>query len=113
LTDGTRPPNDDDGIVFGPLVEGQPGMQPERLPPYSTRFNPGYDPKLKEFETTPVFEAVKAAYNPAGPVPCQWDHVTKSPLLPAPTACCHKGGRFRGQFGGLFETSFGQNWRGG
>ena len=80
------PPTADDGMVFGPFVEGQPGIQPERLPATGMNFNPGYDPSQPLYRTTPSFEAVKAAYAPGGPAPCPWDHRVKSPPLPAPPA---------------------------
>ncbi len=84
MADRTKTPTPNDGIVFGPLVEGRPGIQPERLSPYTTCFNPGYDPNLPLFEPTPVYEAYTAAWTPGGPVPCQWDHFAKSTPLPAP-----------------------------
>lgn len=52
----------DDGIFFSSFREGVPGMQPERLPPYSTTLNPGYDPSLPLYEPWPLFYAVKAAF---------------------------------------------------
>ena len=41
LADTTRPPGLEDGIFFGPYIENKAGVQPERLGPYSTTFNPG------------------------------------------------------------------------
>ena len=61
MTDTTRPPAITDGIFFPPLVEGKPGVQPERLGPYSTTLNPGYDPRLPLYETWPLFDAIRAA----------------------------------------------------
>jgi len=49
-----------DGIFFG-FEEGRYGMQPERLGPYTTTLNPGYDLSLPLFRTWPLFDAVKAA----------------------------------------------------
>jgi hypothetical protein len=63
LADTTKPPSLDDGIFFPPLVEGKPGVQPERLGPYCTTLNPGYDPSLRLYETWPLFDAIKAAQN--------------------------------------------------
>jgi beta-galactosidase len=77
-------PDSHDGIVFGPFVEGQPGIQPERMPARSTNFNPGYDPDQPLYIPTPVFEAVKAAYAPDGPLPSQWNHLVQSPPRPQP-----------------------------
>ncbi len=61
LPDTTRPPGLDDGVFFPAFVEGQPGVQPERLGPYCTTFNPGYDPSLPPYRTWPLFEAIKDA----------------------------------------------------
>ncbi|MCW3058369.1 MAG: glycoside hydrolase family 2, partial [Capsulimonas sp.] len=61
LSDTTRPPTLQDGVFFGPYVEGKPGVQPERLGPYSTTFNPGYDPKLPFYQKWPMFDAIQAA----------------------------------------------------
>lgn len=62
-----------DGVFFTvPYVEGKPGVQPERIGPYSTTFNPGYDRSLPLYESWPMFEAIKQANAPAGPAPSQW-----------------------------------------
>ncbi len=63
LRDLTRPPELSDGVHFtSPFVEGQPGTQPERLGPYITMLNPGYDPSLPLYQPTPVFDAARDAY---------------------------------------------------
>jgi beta-galactosidase len=46
LTDTTREPKPEDGIFFTNYQEGIPGVQPERLGPYTSTLNPGYDPRL-------------------------------------------------------------------
>ena len=56
------PPKPEDGIHFGKYIEGIPGVQPERLGPYCTTLNPGYDPNLPLYKPWPLFEAVQAAY---------------------------------------------------
>jgi beta-galactosidase len=61
LADTTRPPQPADGVYFPAFQEGRPGAQPERLGPYASTLNPGYDPRLAMYETWPLFEAVKAA----------------------------------------------------
>jgi hypothetical protein len=61
MPDTSRPPALTDGIFFPPFEEGKPGVQPERLGPYSTTLNPGYDPALKPYETWPLFDAIKDA----------------------------------------------------
>ncbi len=61
LEDTTRPPTLADGIFFPPFVEGKPGVQPERLGPYTTTLNPGYDSRLPLYETWPLFDAIRAA----------------------------------------------------
>lgn len=60
MADTTRPPVANDGIFFG-FQEGAYGMQPERLGPYTTTLNPGYDANLPLYRPWPMFEAVKNA----------------------------------------------------
>ena len=63
LADLTKPPTLEDGVHFSaPYVEGKPGIQPERLGPYATMLNPGYDPGLPLYQPSPVFDAARAAY---------------------------------------------------
>ncbi len=59
--DQTKPVSLDDGIFFGKYQEGIPGVQPERLGPYTTTLNPGYDPSLPLYRPWPMFEAIRAA----------------------------------------------------
>ncbi len=61
MPDTSRPPELTDGVFFPAFEEGRPGVQPERLGPYSTTLNPGYDPELKKYETWPLFDAIKDA----------------------------------------------------
>jgi hypothetical protein len=61
MSDTSRPPELTDGVFFPPFEEGKPGVQPERIGPYSTTLNPGYDPALKPYETWPLFDAIKDA----------------------------------------------------
>ncbi len=61
LKDITRPPTLNDGIWFTSFKENQPGVQPERIGPYSTTLNPGYDTALPLYETWPLFDAIKDA----------------------------------------------------
>ena len=72
-----------EGIAFGPHVEGQPGIQPERIPAWAT-YNPGYDMSQPLYKANPVFDAIKAAYSPGGPVPSPWDHRVESVKRPPP-----------------------------
>lgn len=65
----------EDGIVFGPFFEGIPGVQPERLGPYCTTFNPGYDPSLPLFDPWPLYDALRAANAPGGPAPSPWSEI--------------------------------------
>jgi hypothetical protein len=62
-------PTIENGIFFGDYREGKPGVQPERLGPYCTTFNPGYDPDLPLYEPWPMYDAIKAVYSPGGPLP--------------------------------------------
>ncbi len=73
-----------DGIFFRPFILHQPGMQPERLAPYSTTLNPGYDPRLPLYKPWPFWLAVKAACAPGGPLPSPWSKAMPEKLLPQP-----------------------------
>jgi len=70
--DLTTAPTLEDGIFFGEYVEGQPGVQPERLGPYSSTFNPGYDPALPIWDPWPMYDAIRAANAPEGPAWSKW-----------------------------------------
>lgn len=61
MKDTTRPPALTDGIFFPAFEEGRPGVQPERLGPYCTTLNPGYDPSLPLYRTWPLFDAIRDA----------------------------------------------------
>jgi len=69
LKDTTKAPRADDGIFFSDYQEGKPGVQPERLGPYTTTLNPGYDPSLPLYKTWPLFDAIKASFKDAEPQP--------------------------------------------
>lgn len=60
LKDTTRASKPEDGIFFGEYKEGVPGVQPERLGPYTTTLNPGYDPSLPLYKPWPLYYAVQA-----------------------------------------------------
>jgi len=60
LSDVTRSSTPEDGIFFD-FKEGLPGMQPERLGPYTSTLNPGYDLNLPLYRPWPMFDAIKAA----------------------------------------------------
>ncbi|MBR4748390.1 MAG: hypothetical protein IK083_02305 [Abditibacteriota bacterium] len=62
MEDTSREPALTDGIFFAKQRDGQHGAQPQRLGPYCTTLNPGYDPNLPLYEPWPLFDAVKAAY---------------------------------------------------
>ena len=89
--DTSKPPTMQDGVLFtAPYQDGKLGMQPERLAPYSTPLNPGYDPAFPLYSPTPYFEAVQAAFAPGGPLPCAWDQrrtdlKTFESITPRPT----------------------------
>ncbi|MDR2119530.1 MAG: glycoside hydrolase family 2 [Tannerella sp.] len=57
----------EDGIFFTDYKEGLPGIQPERMGPYCTTFNPGYDPALPLYQPWPMYDAMRAAYAPEKP----------------------------------------------
>ena len=91
MKDISKKPRPTDGIFFKGYVEGKPGVQPERLGPYTTTFNPGYDPSLPLYKPWPLFYAVKAAYA-TPPQPCKWDRreTTKLPSAPVYEIRCNE-----------------------
>ena len=81
----TRPPTLEDGVYFTAFEEGKPGVQPERLGPYSTTFNPGYVGNMPLYETWPLFDAIRDA-SAEPPVPCKWVTAPQPKATPAPEA---------------------------
>ncbi|MDR0865890.1 MAG: glycoside hydrolase family 2 [Candidatus Symbiothrix sp.] len=78
--DLTTPPSlENDGIFFTGYKEGVPGIQPERMGPYCSTFNPGYDPNLPLYETFPMFDAIRAANAGTAPAWSEWAAVKKEP----------------------------------
>jgi beta-galactosidase len=73
--DLTTPPSLEDGIHFGEYKEGQPGIQPERMGPYCSTFNPGYDPTLPLYRTWAMFDAIKAANAGDAPAWSKWSRL--------------------------------------
>ncbi len=71
-SDFRRLPNKNDGVFFKPFEENKPGVQIERLPPYTTTFNPGWDKRLPLYKPLPMFEAQKTALDPRGPQPIEY-----------------------------------------
>lgn len=65
-------PTPDDGIFFTDYKEGIPGVQPERMGPYCTTFNPGYDAGWPLYEEWPMYEAMRAANTPSAPAWCRY-----------------------------------------
>ncbi|HMH20933.1 MAG TPA: glycoside hydrolase family 2 TIM barrel-domain containing protein [Puia sp.] len=61
LRDTTKAPSPDDGVYFTSFKEGVSGVQPQRLGPYCTTLNPGYDPSLPLYQTWPLFDAIRDA----------------------------------------------------
>ncbi len=60
LSDTTRAPKPEDGIFFPAFQEGIPGVQPERIGPYTSTINPGYDNSLPLYRPWPLFFAIQA-----------------------------------------------------
>lgn len=99
--DFTRLPDADDGVVFtAPFREGKPGWQVERIPPYVTTLNPGWDPALPLYRPLPMFDAMKAALAPGGPAPSPWDHRPAPVSHPAPSPPKVMAVTFAGSHGG-------------
>lgn len=63
MNDTTRAPDLSDGIFFPDFKEGVPGIQPERLGPYTSTLNPGYDKRLPLYKPAPLFDAMKPGTN--------------------------------------------------
>lgn len=84
--DLSAPPSPaDDGVFFPDYREGVPGIQPERMGPYCTTFNPGYDPSLPLYSPWPMYDAMRAANAPGGAAWSPYMHVRKeSPQAIAP-----------------------------
>ena len=95
-----RRPNLHDGIFFGSFVPHVPGMQPERLGPYCTTLNPGYDPHLPLFEPWSFWRAVRAARAPGGPQPSRWAKLPAPQPLPRPLPPVIDDVQFAGAVGG-------------
>ena len=80
LADTSRPPTLEDGIFFSEHVEGRPGVQPQRLGPYCSTLNPGYDSSLPLYRTWPLFDAIHDA-SAESPDLARWGklHVSAKP----------------------------------
>ncbi|MHB1001066.1 MAG: glycoside hydrolase family 2 protein [Armatimonadota bacterium] len=104
LKDTGKVPELSDGIFFGKYEEGKPGVQPERLGPYSSTFNPGYDSRLPIYDPWPMFDAIKAAYNPGKPASSPWDHKQnlESTSVPTPDPKIGQVGFIGDTSGGLY-----------
>ncbi|MGC3960982.1 MAG: glycoside hydrolase family 2 TIM barrel-domain containing protein [Verrucomicrobiota bacterium] len=57
----TKSISSDEGVFFAAYREGVPGLQPERLGPYTTTLNPGFDSKLPLYRPWPMLEAIRDA----------------------------------------------------
>lgn len=79
----TPPSLENDGIYFADYQEGKFGVQPERMGPYCSTFNPGYDPALPLYITWPMFDAIKAANAPDVPAWSKWSVMPEKKALPA------------------------------
>jgi len=78
-------PTIENRIYFGNYQEGKPGVQPERLGPYCTTLNPGYDPDLPMYEPWPMYDAIKSAFASGGPLPSPYKaEVASPPQKPLP-----------------------------
>jgi len=84
LKDTTKAPAINDGVYFTSYVEGQPGVQPERLGPYSTTLNPGYDPSLPLYQPWPLFYAIKDAGAATLPAADKWEPVKPAVSIAEP-----------------------------
>ena len=77
-SDLTQAPSLNEGVFFWKYVEGIPGMQPERLGPYCSTLNPGYDSSLPLYRPWPMFDAIRDANTGATNSP--WARPPSKPL---------------------------------
>ena len=107
LRDLTREPTLDDGVFFGEYVEGRPGIQPERMGPYCSTFNPGYDPALPLWDAWPMFDAIRAANAPSGAAWSPWAEAKADAATEAaPAARRFAEVFFSGAAGGKLRAAF-------
>lgn len=79
-SDFKRLPGKSDGVMITrPFVEGEPGVQLERIPPYVATLNPGWDSTLPLYKPLAMFNAQKAALAQPSPQPGPWDHRMENP----------------------------------
>lgn len=108
MRDTTRPPRDTDGIFFPPLVEGQPGVQPERLGPYCTTINPGFDGALPLYRPWPLFEGIRDGF--AGTPGSRWASMIRKDVQASPGGSRERAGAPwilgapQGPLGGLLKS---------
>ena len=102
----TRVPNLEDGVFFGPYVENKAGVQPERLPPYSMTFNPGFDAALPLYQPLPMFEAMRDALR--GDAKSKWAQksVTAPRVQLAPSNSVENVGFIGAPDGALYASLF-------
>ena len=93
LPDTTRAPMPGDGIFFPPFKEGQPGVQPQRLGPYTSTLNPGYDPRLPLYRPWPLLTALTAAFADSAGQPEPPAAAATTPLPDAVVASAHSAVR--------------------
>jgi len=82
LHDSLKAPTLSDGVYFTSFKEGAHGVQPERLGPYCTTLNPGYDPSLPLYQTWPLFDAIRDASSE--PIAGTGKWVNLKPVVAAP-----------------------------
>jgi len=90
LKDTTRASTPEDGIFFQTYQEGIPGVQPERIGPYSSTINPGYDNTLPLYNPWPLFYAIQAI-NSSPVKPFKMDTKTLPVAAPLEANCSEVG----------------------
>jgi beta-galactosidase len=86
LSDTSKSPTSSDGILFSKPVEQRPGVQPQRLGPYCSTLNPGYDRTLPLYQTWPLFDGIRDA-SAEPPVVGKWSRIPEPaphPVAPRP-----------------------------
>jgi Glycosyl hydrolases family 2, sugar binding domain/Glycosyl hydrolases family 2/Glycosyl hydrolases family 2, TIM barrel domain len=85
LKDTSKAPTPTDGIFFSKHIEGKPGVQPQRLGPYCSTLNPGYDSALPLYQPWPLFDAIRDA-SAEPPTEGKWSKIPEpTPRQTAPT----------------------------
>ena len=111
LPDTTKAPTLKDGIFFNDYKEGKIGVQPERLGPYTTTFNPGYDSNLPLYEPWAMYEAIADAYTPDAPKQGKWSQKPDFKLKEYPNGTIKEVNFMGDKMGNLYTALNYSGWK--